>query len=32
MQEDIRYQAAKKRVAEIREFYTHLIVFILVNS
>ncbi len=29
--EDIRYKKAKKRVKEIQGFYTHLLVYILVN-
>jgi hypothetical protein len=31
-QEEIKYQAAQKRVKKIKGFYTHLIVFILVNT
>lgn len=30
-QEEIKYQEAQKRVQKIKGFYTHLIVFILVN-
>ena len=30
MQDDKRYKAAKKRVNEIREFYTHLVVYVAV--
>ena len=30
-QEDPRYKAAKKRVGELKEFYTHLVVYITVN-
>jgi len=30
--EDIKYQKAKKRVEEIRGFYAHLGVYVLVNS
>jgi hypothetical protein len=32
MQEDIRYQAAKQQVTHLREFYSHLIAYISVNS
>ncbi|CAM4283059.1 2TM domain-containing protein [Flavobacterium terrigena] len=31
-QEDLKYQEAQKRVNKIKGFYTHLIVFILVNT
>ena len=30
MEEDKRYKAAKKRVADIRDFYTHLVVYFTV--
>lgn len=29
--EDIKYKAAKKRVNEIKGFYTHLLVYLIVN-
>ena len=29
--EDIRYKAAKKRVKDIKGFYTHLLVYLIVN-
>jgi len=32
MHDDIRYEAAKKRVAEIREFYTHIVAYLAVNG
>jgi len=31
MKEDERYEKAKKRVEEIKSFYTHLFVYIVVN-
>jgi hypothetical protein len=31
-QEELKYQEAQKRVKRIKSFYTHLIVFILVNT
>ncbi|MCL6477465.1 MAG: 2TM domain-containing protein [Peptococcaceae bacterium] len=32
MDEDVRYQEAIKRVKEIKGFYTHLIVYLIVNA
>jgi hypothetical protein len=32
MQEDIRYEVAKQQVTHLREFYSHLIAYISVNS
>jgi len=31
MKQDDKYQRAKKRVKEMRGFYTHLVVYVLVN-
>ena len=31
MNEDKRYERAKKRVEEIKGFYTHLVVYVIVN-
>lgn len=31
-QEEIKYQEAQKQVQKIKSFYTHLIVFIMVNA
>ncbi|WP_392388891.1 2TM domain-containing protein [Flavobacterium piscinae] len=31
IQDEIKYQEAKKRVQKIKGFYTHLLVYILVN-
>ena len=31
-QEELKYQEAQRKVKKIKSFYTHLIVFILVNS
>ena len=31
IQEEIKYQEAQKRVQKIKNFYIHLIVFIIVN-
>ncbi len=32
MEDNIKYQRAKKRVKEIKGFYFHLMIFILVNA
>ncbi|UCF79836.1 MAG: 2TM domain-containing protein, partial [Candidatus Eiseniibacteriota bacterium] len=31
MEDQERYERAKKRVAELKDFYSHLIVYVLVN-
>lgn len=32
MEEDKRYERARKRVRDIRDFYQHLIIYIAINS
>jgi hypothetical protein len=32
MDEQVRYEDAKKRVSEIRDFYQHLITYLVVNA